>query len=218
MTQTMKGQKTPTPKRGRPGQRQQERLQRLARRQRRQRIIFSCIGVVLVAGLSYLGFWGYQRYSTAQAEANHVHATATAKAMITPTPAIGSPTPPAAKPPTVTGQTITTSDGLQYIDLKQGVGPAARNGDEVDVIYTGWVQSTGAKFDSTYDDGSGPFSVKPLGQASVIKGWNEGLVGMKSGGSRRLIIPPSLGYGDQSQGPIPANATLIFDVTVVAIK
>jgi FKBP-type peptidyl-prolyl cis-trans isomerase len=60
--------------------------------------------------------------------------------------------------------------------------------------------------------------VTPLGQAQVIQGWNEGLVGVKAGGTRRLIIPPSLGYGAQGSGPIPANATLIFDVTVITVQ
>ncbi len=85
------------------------------------------------------------------------------------------------------------------------------------MYYTGWVQG-GQKFDSSYDEGKQPFAVSPLGQASVITGWNQGLIGMKVGGTRRLIIPPNLGYGDQGRGPIPPDATLIFDITVVSIS
>ncbi len=220
MTQTeKKNQSTATSRRGRPGQRQQERLQRLARRRRRRQIILSSIVVVVIVCLAYLGFWSYQRYSAAQLVASHAHATATAKALITPTPVAPTPTPPASTPPAVTGKTVTLSGGLQYIDIKQGVGPVAKDGDEVDVDYTGWIQKTGKMFDSTYRDGGTPFSVKPLGTANIIPGWNIGLVGMKSGGERRLIIPASLAYGSTgSGGVIPANATLIFDVTVTAIK
>lgn len=219
MAQTMNnGQKTPLPRRGRPGQRQQERLNRLARKRRRWTIIFSILGVIVLIGLAVLSYFGLQNYNNAQIASGYVHSTATAKALITPTPAFGAPTPPAATPAAVSGKIVKTSDGLQYIDLKTGVGPAAKAGSSVSVYYTGWIQSTGKKFDSTYDDGGKAFSVTPLGQAQVIPGWNEGLVGMKSGGTRRLIIPPSLAYGSQGQGPIPANATLVFDVTAVGIS
>lgn len=219
MAQTMKGQNnTQTPRRGRPGQRQQERLQRIARRRRRQQITVGIVIAVVVVGLAYLAFWQYQRYNADQQVASNIHATATARAKITPTPVVGKPTAPADKPPAVTGTPHTLPDGLQYIDIKEGVGPAAKAGDEVDVYYTGWLEKTGAKFDSSFDHGSTPFPVKPLGQAQVIPGWNEGLIGVKSGGTRRLIIPAALAYGSQGQGPIPPNSTLIFDVTVTAIK
>lgn len=218
MTQTMKNQNNST-KRTRPGQRQQERLMRVARRQRRRRILLSILAVLVLCVLIGVGFWQYQRYSADQVVLNNQHATATAKALITPTPAIGSPTPAPATPPVVTGQAVTLKDGLQYIDVKDGVGPAAKNGDTVTVIYTGWLQSNGKKFDSSYDEGQKTFDVTPLGQAQVIPGWNEGLVGIKSGGTRRLIIPPALAYGASGSPPvIPPNSTLVFDVTAVAIK
>jgi FKBP-type peptidyl-prolyl cis-trans isomerase len=111
------------------------------------------------------------------------------------------------------------ADGLQYIDIKQGTGAEAKEGSTVTVEYTGWLQSDGKKFDSSYDRGAQPFDVTPLGQAQVIPGWNKGLVGMKVGGTRRLIIGPDLAYGAAGSPPvIPANATLIFDVTVIAVK
>ena len=99
-----------------------------------------------------------------------------------------------------------------------GTGSAAKKGSKVSVEYTGWIASTCKKFDSSYDHGGQPFSVTPLGQASVIPGWNEGLVGMKVGGVRRIIIPAALGYGAQGNQAIPPNATLIFDVTVLSIQ
>jgi FKBP-type peptidyl-prolyl cis-trans isomerase FkpA len=116
---------------------------------------------------------------------------------------------------------VTLSKGLQYIDIAEGGGAPATNGSSLTVIYTGWLQSTGQKFDSTYDNGGQPFSVT-LGEGKIIEGWDKGLIGVRSGGTRRLIIPAELAYGSrgQSQGkvPIPPNATLIFDVTVVSIQ
>lgn len=148
-----------------------------------------------------------------------VEATAVAHAMQTVT--AGSPTPAAgpATPPAVTGTTVKQNDGLQYIDVKEGTGPALKSGDKVWVEYTGWTQSDGKKFDSSYDRGGQPFSL-PIGQGQVIKGWDEGLIGMKMGGTRRLIIPGDLAYGaNPPQGSnIAPNATLIFDVTVIMIE
>jgi peptidylprolyl isomerase len=157
-------------------------------------------------------------HASATAQTENMYATQTAQVeATTPTPVVGSPTPPSDKPPVVDMQPVTQPDGLQYIDITQGAGLRAANGNTVSVIYTGWVQSTGQKFDSTYDDGSQPLSVT-LGQQQVIPGFDEGLKGLRSGGTRRLIIPPELAYGSQGQGPIPPNATLIFDVTVVSIQ
>ena len=132
----------------------------------------------------------------------------------------GSPTPSAgpATPPAVTGTIHTLADGLQYIDMKEGVGATAASGNVLYMQYTGWVKSTGKKFDSSYDRAGQPINFT-LGQGQVIKGWDEGLLGMKVGGSRRLIIPSALAYADQPpQGSnIPANAVLIFDVSLVLI-
>ena len=221
MTQTEKDQNKSQidseQKRNRPGQRQQERQLRLARRQRRQRITISIVTVILLAAAIGTGFWQYQRYSadqvTAATKLQNQHATATAIATITPLPSAGPATPPA-----VTGNFVTLNGGLQYLDVKQGTGAAAQAGSNISVQYTGWLQSTGAKFDSSYDRQGQPFSVT-LGQGQVIPGWDEGLVGMKVGGTRRLIIPPALAYGAQGSPPtIPANATLVFDVTMVSVQ
>ena len=111
---------------------------------------------------------------------------------------------------------ITTKSGLKYIDEKVGAGAAAKNGDTVDVHYTGWLKD-GTKFDSSKDRGK-PFSF-PLGAGRVIKGWDEGVAGMQVGGKRKLIIPSELGYGARGAGSdIPPNAELTFDVELLAIK
>ena len=115
----------------------------------------------------------------------------------------------------------TTSTGLQYRDLVVGAGAQAGSGQSVSVHYTGWLQnddgSSGRKFDSSVDRGE-PFDF-PLGAGHVIRGWDEGVAGMKVGGKRQLRIPPELAYGEDGHPPqIPQNATLIFDVQLVAIE
>ncbi len=116
--------------------------------------------------------------------------------------------------------TITTASGLQYEEIKQGTGSEAQAGHDVSVHYTGWLQnpdgSAGNKFDSSKDRNT-PFAF-PLGAGHVIKGWDEGVQGMKIGGVRKLIIPSELGYGSRGAGGvIPPNATLIFEVELLAL-
>ena len=111
---------------------------------------------------------------------------------------------------------ITTDSGLKYIDVKVGDGAAAKKGDLVSVHYTGTLKD-GKKFDSSKDRGR-PFDF-PLGAGKVIKGWDEGVAGMKVGGTRKLIIPPELGYGERGAGGvIPPNAELHFEVELLKIK
>lgn len=111
----------------------------------------------------------------------------------------------------------TTPSGLQYEDTTVGQGAEAAPGHHVHVHYTGWLHNDGvqgAKFDSSRDRGQ-PFAF-PLGAGHVIKGWDEGVAGMKIGGRRTLIIPPALGYGARGAGGvIPPNATLKFDVELL---
>ncbi len=111
---------------------------------------------------------------------------------------------------------ITTPSGLQYEDLTEGTGAVAKAGDKVQVHYTGWL-TNGTKFDSSLDRKS-PFNF-PLGGGRVIKGWDEGVAGMKVGGKRKLHIPPALGYGARGAGGvIPPNADLVFEVELLAIQ
>jgi len=116
-----------------------------------------------------------------------------------------------------------TPKELQKIDVKQGTGAEAVSGKPVVVHYTGWLYDAakpdrkGAKFDSSRDR-QVPFGFF-LGAGKVIKGWDEGVVGMKVGGQRTLVIPPGLAYGDRAiPNVIPANSTLIFDVELVDVK
>ncbi|MGN0858841.1 MAG: FKBP-type peptidyl-prolyl cis-trans isomerase [Stenotrophomonas sp.] len=112
----------------------------------------------------------------------------------------------------------TTASGLQYEDTTVGPGGPARPGRNVVVHYTGWLYvdgQRGAQFDSSHDHGE-PL-IFPLGKGAVIKGWDEGVAGMRVGGRRTLLIPPALGYGKRGAGrAIPPNATLLFEVELLA--
>lgn len=114
---------------------------------------------------------------------------------------------------------ITTASGLQYEDTTVGSGAEAKAGQRVQVHYTGWLFNDGqqgGKFDSSKDRGQ-PFSFG-LGAGQVIRGWDEGVQGMKVGGTRRLIIPAALGYGARGAGGvIPPNATLLFEVELLGV-
>ena len=110
----------------------------------------------------------------------------------------------------------TTASGLQFEELVVGSGNAATAGQKVSVHYTGWL-TNGTKFDSSKDRGE-PF-IFPLGKGHVIRGWDEGVAGMKVGGKRKLTIPPQLGYGARGAGGvIPPNAVLVFDVELLDVR
>ena len=111
---------------------------------------------------------------------------------------------------------ITTPSGLVIEELVPGSGEAAAAGRKVSVHYTGWL-TDGTKFDSSKDRGD-PF-IFPLGKSHVIKGWDEGVAGMKVGGKRKLIIPAALGYGARGAGGvIPPDATLVFEVELLSVS
>lgn len=247
MTQTMKNSNVPPSRGGQPGQRQQERLQRAARRRRRQNILFSSIAAVLVVIVAIVLLVLDSQHNAAVSALNDAHATATANAQGTQAAATSTanimqatatvnavnaqsaslvkelikenPKGPDA-PPTVTGSEQDLGSSLKAIVVKAGNGPVVKSGDTINFEYTGWIQSTNKKFDSSYDHGAQPIAVT-VGQGQVIPGWDKGLVGMKIGETRRLIIPPALAYGPSAQKDstgkvvIPGNATLIFDVTAI---
>ena len=123
-----------------------------------------------------------------------------------------SQTPPAAGG----SSEVTTPSGLKYTDLVVGSGAQPQTGQTAVVHYTGWLLD-GKKFDSSKDRGQ-PFSF-PVGRGRVIKGWDEGVATMKVGGTRRLTVPPDLGYGAQGAGGvIPPNATLTFEVELLDVR
>ena len=127
-----------------------------------------------------------------------------------------SATPNTDAPTKVTGDGVKTDSGLQYWDIRVGNGEVAKEGSRVRVHYTGWL-TTGKKFDSSVDAGT-PFDFT-IGNGEVIKGWEEGVTGMKVGGKRQLRIPPGLGYGADGYPPvIPPNATLIFDIKLLGVQ
>ena len=152
----------------------------------------------------------------------------------TASPATSEPTGPAMGPPaaapvdvtsvpdttTIDGKTVkltTLPSGVKYYDIKVGTGAVAKAGQRASMQYTGTLLD-GSKFDSSYDHGGQPFDFT-IGGGEVIKGWDEGIPSMKVGGKRRLIVPGSLAYGEHSPTPaIPPNATLVFDVELVAVN
>ena len=120
-------------------------------------------------------------------------------------PSSGPQLPP---PPAVEGDTVTTESGLRYIEIEEGEGTPAARGHEVRVAYTLWLEDgTGI------EQGTIPWFT--LGSANLIQGFTEGIVGMREGGRRRLLVPPELGYGAQGSGAVPPDASLIFDVELL---
>ncbi|MDX1383003.1 MAG: FKBP-type peptidyl-prolyl cis-trans isomerase [Thermoanaerobaculia bacterium] len=112
--------------------------------------------------------------------------------------------------------TVTTKSGLKYLDLEIGEGPRVRRGDRARVHYTGWLED-GTMFDSTRRQGR-TFTF-PVGKGRVIRGWDEGLIGMQIGGKRRLVVPPKLAYGKRGAGNvIPPDETLTFEIELIGIE
>jgi peptidylprolyl isomerase len=128
------------------------------------------------------------------------------------------PVPPTSRPaaPLASGPHTVTADGLTIIEVKEGTGPAVKPSDHVHVHYIGRLYYGGDVFDNSYDRGHPESFVADPDH--LIPGFAEGLVGLKVGGKRELIIPPQLGYRDQAQGDkIPANSTLLFDIELMSI-
>jgi FKBP-type peptidyl-prolyl cis-trans isomerase len=169
---------------------------------------------IIVIAIVAVGTWLFMRKGSGTADLY--------SASSSPTESV-SPVAPVTISPTATpkptNKVITTTDGLQYQDEVVGSGAVAKAGQMVAVNYTGMF-TNGTKFDSNVDPSFGhvqPFTFQ-LGVGQVIKGWDEGVAGMKVGGKRKLIIPATLGYGAQGQGPIPANSTLLFEVELLGIQ
>jgi len=122
----------------------------------------------------------------------------------------------AAQEPAAGGKEVVTPSGLKYLDLKIGEGVEAATGKIVAVHYVGWLKD-GTKFDSSRDRDR-PFTFR-LGAGDAIKGWDEGLVGMKVGGKRKLVIPPELGFGKQGVGSVvPPNAVLFYEFELLEVR
>jgi FKBP-type peptidyl-prolyl cis-trans isomerase len=131
-------------------------------------------------------------------------------------PATQQSAPPAA-PQATAAKEVTTPSGLKYQDLVVGNGAMAANGSQVEVNYTGWL-TDGTKFDSSLDSGRTPLPFT-IGAGMVIRGWDEGVKGMRVGGKRKLTIPPDLAYGERGYPPlIPANSILVFEVELMGVK
>jgi peptidylprolyl isomerase len=133
-------------------------------------------------------------------------------------PTVPKPPPQLAKEPTVVVPKSSPPASLETIDLIKGTGTAAQTGSSVTVNYVGVLYANGKEFDSSWSTGH-PFAPFTLGQGAVIPGWDKGLIGMKVGGRRELIIPPALGYGKAGSPPkIPGNSTLVFVVDLLAVS
>ena len=200
-----------------------------AKRRRRNTIIGASTGtaavVALIVVLAVTLSGGGSKKPTASATPPPTTLSATPSTVpISPPPpptkcAKITPNPPAKGQPTVPDVTGKAPTKLVTRDLKVGHGKAAKAGSSVSVTYIGISCSTGKVFDASYLHGGKPFPVSPLGHAGVIAGWNQGLIGMKAGGVRELIIPPALGYSTTGAGTsIKPNDVLIFLVTAKSVK
>lgn len=177
---------------------------------------FLIVAVIVLAGIAGIFFLSNQKTQNAT-DINltpTINPTETPQ-LPTPTTAIINKEEPAGSPSADMGKITTTADGLQIQDLTVGTGIQAKSGDTITVNYLGTL-TNGTKFDSSYDRNQ-PFTTQ-IGVGQVIKGWDEGMVGMKVGGKRKLIIPAALGYGSADMGSIPPNSTLIFEVELLNVK
>jgi peptidylprolyl isomerase len=196
-----------------------------ARRRRRLQVISSVVAVLVVAGgvtVAAVAFTGGGSSSPSASLSLTPTPTATIPTALAAAPskcAAITPNPPIHGDPVVPPVNGKAPTKLVVKDIKVGHGKPAKKGATLSVKYVGISCSTGKEFDSTAKDGGTPFSVTPLGTANVIPGWNKGLIGVRAGGSRELIIPATLGYGPSGQPPaILGNETLIFRVDVLSVK
>lgn len=199
--------------------REQRRAARLAR-ERRRKLIAGSAALALVLFIALVVYLSWNRNREAQLA---LETTATAQAATSTAQAEQLATTQTAQAALATpfgaeseAEMVTTSSGLQYQDLIVGEGEPVEAGDLVSVHYTGWLVD-GTMFDSSRESGQ-PFEFT-LGEGAVISGWDEGVSGMMVGGIRKLYIPPELGYGAGGSPPvIPPNATLVFEVELLAVQ
>lgn len=206
--------------------RRQAELERRAKAKKRNTVLGAVIGTVAVivvlvlVGLSVFGGNGSKKNVAAASASPTATPTSTA-AVDKPAPKKCkkiSPNPPAKGQPTIPDVKGKDPTKLVTKDIKVGHGPAAKDGDNMKVDYIGIGCSTGTVFDATYKDGGKPLAVTNLGQAQLIEGFNKGLVGMKAGGQRELIIPGPLAYASTpSSAPTFGNDTLIFYITAKSV-
>ena len=192
-----------------------------ARRRRRNTIIGATVGTLAVIGglvalvIALVG--GSDKKAVATPQTSQSPSTSPSPTPAAPTKCAAiSPNPPAKGEPTVPPVPGKPPATLVVKDLKKGTGAAVTSGQTLTVNYVGVSCSTGKAFDASYPRKQ-PFSF-PLGQGQVIQGWDKGLVGMRVGGQRELVIPAALGYGANGQGGIKPNETLIFVVDLVSAK
>ncbi|MGE5222834.1 MAG: FKBP-type peptidyl-prolyl cis-trans isomerase [Omnitrophica WOR_2 bacterium] len=202
--------------------REQRRAARAARvRQQRMTVAAITVVVLVIAGFFIIRGYFNQRSAAQAAEATTTAqmATNTVIAQTSQVLAVTQTAEATSRPsmafPGIPTDVITTTTGLKYKDLIAGTGTEAKSGSQVTVNYTGWL-TDGTKFDSSLDSGK-PFAFQ-IDAGNVIKGWDEGVTGMKAGGKRILVIPPDLGYGSSANGSIPANSTLIFEVDLLSVQ
>lgn len=174
----------------------------------------SIMPFLIVVAIIMVGVGGIFYLSNQTNQKSDVNVLPTSYPSTTPVPTHAIITPVSTDSANI-GTMNTTADGLQIQDEVVGTGQEVKSGDTVMVNYIGTL-TNGTKFDSSYDRNQ-PFTTQ-IGVGQVIKGWDEGIVGMKVGGKRKLIIPPNLGYGDQQAGGIPPNSTLIFEVELLGVK
>ena len=207
--------------------RRQAELERRARAKRRNTIVGAVGGTALI--IAVLLILTFTVFTGGSGKKSTVKAGATPSVSATPSSTAApkapkkcaaiKPNPPIKGAPVVPAVKGKVPTKLTTKDIKVGHGRAAKNGDSLDVLYTGVACSDGKMFDSSYKSSPPtPFTVSPLGSASVIDGWNKGLVGVKAGGGRELIIPASEGYGAAGNQGIKGNETLIFVVQVKSVK
>lgn len=176
------------------------------------KIVTSAMALMLIVLIAL----GFSNFDAGVVHAAPAETTLAAKPTSTETATVEATKTTSQEESNLTRPMSKNLSSLKIDDLKLGKGIAAEKGKKLTVHYTGWLKN-GKKFDSSLDRGT-PFSFS-LGSAQVIKGWDQGLIGMKVGGKRKLTIPPQLGYGEAGAGEIiPSNSTLVFEVELLKVE